>query len=294
VAINTDDLTRVEFGFARSVTGSGNVRADDIEALARIHGDDPPAVVGGNLDDTLIGDERVSFAASLGIAPRLATSDEGQRARSFAISEWLASRYALIPDLWRRQTLAPRTLVDRMVLGDGLAELGDTEALTVASALKPLWPSVAAGIEARLLFRTGKTSEAIRAFERSLVAYQSDPWPPPTFMLRTLSLAVDLASANAVEAQRLFVTLAQPFAAHMMDEARANARVELSKHIPAAAACVEALSYFEPDHTWNAEALSNRVRCYETTRPDMAVRARDDLAWFRSHSPARFSAAMLR
>jgi len=33
-AINTDDRTRVEFGFARSLTGTGNLHAGDIEALA--------------------------------------------------------------------------------------------------------------------------------------------------------------------------------------------------------------------------------------------------------------------
>jgi len=42
-AINTDDRTRVEFGFARSLTGTGNVHAGDIEALARARGEDQPA-----------------------------------------------------------------------------------------------------------------------------------------------------------------------------------------------------------------------------------------------------------
>jgi len=62
--------------------------------------------------------------------------------------------------------------------------------------LRPLWPGVAAGIEARSLLRQGQREEARRAFTTSLLAYRDDPWPPPSFMLRTMNLAVETARGN--------------------------------------------------------------------------------------------------
>jgi spermidine synthase len=185
-AINTDDRTRVEFGFARSLTGTGNLHAGDIEALARARGENRPILKGGDVDQNLLADEEVGFAMSLGISASSAAGlGEDQRIRHAALAEWLASRYANIPALWRRQAGEPRTLVEKMVVGDGLAESGDAEALRMVEQLRPLWPPVAAGIEARLLLRQGKSDEAMRAFKNSLLAYRADPWPPPSFMLRT-------------------------------------------------------------------------------------------------------------
>jgi hypothetical protein len=80
----------------------------------------------------------------------------------------------------------------------------------------------------------------------------------------------------------------------MMDEIRANARVDLAKMLPLASACVEALSYFEPDISWNADVLAFRVRCYRASQATrMAKRAESDLQWFMAHRPTRLSAAGL-
>lgn len=292
LAINTDDRTRVEFGFARSITGRSTVRAADVEALAHEHGDDRPVVQGGALDDHWIADERVSFAASLGIARPAVSKDQDQRIRHQVLAEWVAGRYAGVPALWRRQPLAPRTLMEQTALADALAELGDEEALAIAERLHSVWPAVAFGIEARLRHRQGKNDDAARAFERSLIAYRSDPWPPPTFMLRTLNLAVSAARERRLSPVHLFQILRLSFAAHMMDEARANARVELSKLIPVPAACAEALAYFESDVPWNADFLRFRLDCYHSERPDLAETARSDLAWFLDHSPTKLSALL--
>ena len=82
----------------------------------------------------------------------------------------------------------------------------------------------------------------------------------------------------------------------MMDEARANARVDLAKLLPTASACIEALSYFEPDTSWNADVLAFRVRCYRASQVDttMAERAERDLQWFMARNPARLSASVLK
>ena len=293
--INTDDRTRVEFGFARSLTGTGNLHAGDIEALARARGEDRPVLVGGDVDEALIADEEVGFAMSLGIGPggSPAGGDE-QRTRGAALSEWISSRYANIPTIWRRQASQPRTLVEMMVVGDGLAEIGDAEALRMTEQLRPLWPPVAAGIEARLLLRQDKRDEALRVLETSLIAYRTDPWPPPTFMLRTMNLAVETARGHGPEMQRLFATLSAPFAVHMMDEARASALVTLAKAMPPGPACAHALSFFEPDIPWNVDFLSFRTQCYQSIGSNLAARAHADLRTFLAHNPSKLPAALVQ
>jgi spermidine synthase len=293
--INTDDRTRVEFGFARSLTGTGNLHAGDVEELARARGEDRPVLVGGDVDEALIADEEVGFAMSLGIAPggSVGGGDE-QRTRSAALSEWISSRYANIPTIWRRQPSEPRTLVEMMVVGDGLAEIGDDEALRMIEQLRPLWPSVAAGIEARLLLRQDKRDEALRVLEASLIAYRTDPWPPPTFMLRTMNLAVETARGYGPEMQRLFATLSAPFAVHMMDEARASALVTLAKAMPPGPACARALSFFEPDIPWNVDFLSFRTQCYQSIGSNLAPRAHADLRTFLAHNPSKLPAALVK
>jgi len=291
--INTDDRTQVEFGFARSLTSTGNLLANDVEALARMHGDERPVLVGGDVDKTLVADEEVGFAMSLGISPGASRVVDEQTRRA-ALAEWLASRYANILALWRRQPGEPRTLIEKMVVGDGLAETGDADALPVAEQLRSLWPSVAAGIEARMLLRQGKNEAALRAFETSLLVYRTDPWPPPTFMLRTMHLAIEAAWVRPAEMRRLFTTLSLPFAVHMMDEARAAALVTLAKVMPAGSACLRALAYFEPDVPWSADFLSFRAQCYLSTGSDLALRAQQDLRTFLAQNPAKFPAALVK
>jgi hypothetical protein len=277
------------------LTGTGNLHAGDIEALARARGEDHPTLVGGAIDATLMADEEVSFAVSLGLSPDDHSSgDEHQRIRHAALAAWLANQYARILSLWRLQAGQARTLAEQMVVGDGLAEAGNAAALQLVEQLRPLWPPVAAGIEARFLLRQGKREAALRAFETSLLAYRADPWPPPSFMLRTMNLAVEAARGNPAEINRLFAALALPFAVHMMDEARASALVALAKAMPTGPACVRALSYFEPDIPWNADFLAFRAQCYQAAAPDLAPHAHDDLRTYLTQNPSKFPASLLR
>jgi hypothetical protein len=179
-----------------------------------------------------------------------------------------------------------------MVAGDLLAEAGDDSALVQAERLRAVWPPVADGIAGRLHLRQGKTAEASRAFEASLFAYRSEPWPPPTFMLRTLGLAADAARKRPELARRLFALLAVPFAVHMMDEARAETRVALARLLPPGLECAEALDYFEPNVPWQADFLSFRAGCYQALGSPLAPAALRDLAEFRRHNLPPFPDAL--
>ena len=288
--INTDDRSFVEFGFARALTGTRAIHARDVAALARARDEHRLLFTRGDADPARIDDERVAFDVSLGLPPSIpADSTNEQRARYAALSEWIASRYGNALASWRRQTSEPRNPVEMMVLGDGLAETVDPEALRVAELLHPLWPAVADGILARYFYRQGNLEEASRFFEASLVAYRSDPWPPPNFMLRTLNLAVEAVRRRPQDVRRLFGVLSVPFAVRMMDESRASALVSLAQALPPGPGCAQALSLFEPDVPWKADFLAFRLGCYQALGMDLAADARKDLRGFMKQNPAQFS-----
>jgi spermidine synthase len=288
--INTDDRALVEFGFARALAGTRAIRVRDVAAQARARDEHRPWLTGGDIDSARVADERVAFDVSLGLTPSVpADSSNAQRARYAALAEWISGRYADALASWRRQTSEPRNPVEMMVVGDGLAETGDAEALRAAELLRPLWPAVANGIVARYFYRRGSFEEANRFFEASLVAYRTDPWPPPNFMLRTLNLAAEAARGRPEAIHSLFGVLSVPFAVYMMDEARAMALVFLAQSLPPGSECAQALAFFEPDVPWNADFLSFRQGCYRALGMGLADNAQSDLGRFMKENPAHFS-----
>ncbi|MGO9290048.1 MAG: fused MFS/spermidine synthase [Polyangia bacterium] len=287
--INTDDRAFVEFGFARALTGTRAIHVRDVAALARARDEHRPLLTAGEVDAARVADERVAFDVSLGLTPSIpAESTRDQRARYQALSEWLGSRYADALASWHRQTSDPQNPVEMMVVGDGLAETADPDALSVAERLRPLWPAVANGIAARYFYRQGNLEEANRFFEASFLAYRTDPWPPPNFMLRTLNLAGEAARRSPAATRRLFNLLSVPFAVHMMDESRALALVSLAEVLPPGPECAQALSLFEPDVPWQADFLSFRLACYRALGMGLVVDARKDLHRFTRDNPAQF------
>jgi hypothetical protein len=290
-SINTDDRTRVEFGFARSLTANGTIRAADVMALAHARGEagwaDRLDLAGVDTTPNRVVEEREAYGMSLGataIAPADAPAD--LRERLTALNLWMAADYRSALAHWRAQSQPPRNPVETMVLADILADAADGSALALAERLRPIWPAVADGIAGHLYLRQGDVAMASRAFEASLVAYRAQAWPPPTFMLRVMALATEAARSSSVLAGRLFVVLASPFAVHMMDEARALTRITLAGLLPPGPECSVAFDYFEPNIPWQADLLAFRADCYQRTASPLAAAARADLAEFVRHSPA--------
>jgi spermidine synthase len=292
-AINTDDRTVVEFGFARALSGSGSMHVQDVVSLARERHDERPTLVDGIVDDARVADEGVLFKASLGIPPMIepaATTE--QRERYAAVAQWLSGEYKEALASWRRQPRAPDNVFELMVVGDGLAESADDGALAIAEQLRgPLAP-VADGIVARLAYRQGRLDDAARALEASFIGYRTNPWPAPTFMLRTLSLATEVARKDAATIRVLFRTLQDPFAVDMMDEARWLTLVDLARLIPPGPECVLALAGFEPNIPWRGDFLSFRAGCYAAVGFPLAAEANQDLMTFERDNPPPFPAVL--
>lgn len=290
-AVNSDDKTVVEFGFARALGAQGALHARDVIVLAQAKGADQALTGEQAPDASALAEEREAFAVSLGMAAGPGNGSE-QRERFTALNQWIAGDYPGVLAHWRAQPRGPATPVEALVLADALAVAGDAGALTLGESLRSVWPPVADGIAARFHLRHGNGTEAVRALEASLVAYRAEPWPPPTFMLRILGETVDAARIDPSATRRLLSVLEQPFAVHMMDEARALTRVALARLLPPGPECAEVLDYFEPWVPWQADLLSFRAACYEAQRPALAAGALEDLSQVLRESAASVSSGL--
>ena len=97
-------------------------------------------------------------------------------------------------------------------------------------------------------------------------------------------MARSLAAEDVAAAGRLFDSLAEPFAVHVLDEERKRTFLYVgSVRGPKFAA--EALRQFEPHVLWEENFLRNRLATYEAIGDPQAGRAARDLKAFLAVEP---------
>lgn len=274
--LNTDDRNLLEFAFARSAGQAGLVDLALLER-ARARGEDRPEVKNGAVDWLDVDDQRLALAVAEGrkpTPPRGAPRDQQRRAE--ALMRHTLRDAVGVAATWQTQPRPARTIFERQVLAEALAEMGEPSAAQLAELLRPGQPAEADAILARLHFRSGRFAEAEAALFAALTRYQTDPWPDPDIMRRAL-LEIGLPLGERRDAaERLYALLRTPFAVRMMEHDRRRIRVELAIRIDFDALCVEALAPFEPDVPWN-QSLATRARCYRKTNHRLAAQAERDL-----------------
>jgi spermidine synthase len=294
-ALSTDDLTVVEFGFARGAGRKDTLfKTDDLRAIAAARGDDKPPVAGGALDLDKLADRRASMFAAQEQQPRL-TPQLGplRAARVRAMQAWLAGDLASARTLWRTQPRPPEDPLELIVMGEALADGGDDAALApILSALRAAAPPEADAIEARAALRRNAVADAAAALERLFTAVRADPWPPPILVKRALGLAVEVARRDRAAGARLEAILREPFAIRLLDGDRLRTRVDLALASDPTRLCGDAFAALEPHPPWRREILEGRMRCYAATGSPLAARARRDLEDFLAAEPPSFAAGL--
>jgi spermidine synthase len=266
-ALNTDDRTPIEFGFARGLGGKERFDMNELAALARSRREDRPDVAG-------IDWQR--FAAERATIPWL--SDGGVRHK--AAADYDDGHLVDVVNAWRAHRWTPVNSGELVELGESFADAGDDLATTFAEQLRPLRPIDADAIEARLQFRRGNHAASAALLRRAFTASRRDPWPSVDLAGRALDIATILANQRAYAAP-MFQALAQPFAAGQWNDVRRQYRaligIDMEGCGPHAAAALRAM---EPWPPWNEKMLKARARCYGTSA------AREDLEEWRRSEPA--------
>ncbi len=277
--VNTDDLNRVEFGFARHV-GRLDLGVDAVEGRARAEGLDRPAIT-GEVDWARVRDERLLATSGEGGEPEVSEGmSAAEIARARAQINWVAGNPEGALTQWRAQEREPRGPTELCLVAEGMAEAGDEGALPVIERLRALEPVEADYALARLRAKQGKLDEAARALEAALSAYRRDPWPSPQVMQRALVLLRDVAAKDASLSPRLYAALREPFAVRALDDARTAALLELVADLPSKEACVEAWTALEPHVPWLEDQLLARRDCYRAAGHPLGDKSADDMELF--------------
>lgn len=293
--LNTDDLTLVEFGFARGLGWrKRHFDVDELRQLARDRGFDRPRLVGGALDAARLGDRRVELALADWRPPPDPPdgAPAAAKKRADALSDWQDGAFADALAEWRAQPRQPSGSIELALVAESLADAGDEEALRYLAALRPMHDTEADGFLARLRLRQGRVAEAADALDGYFARLEHDPWPIVGLVDRTIPLAVDIAARDRAAGERLFRRLATPFAVAVGNDRRERTRLALAWTIDWPRLCTEALAPLEPAVPWNEELLSRRVRCYQATGDARLAAARRDLARFRAHEPLRIDSGL--
>ncbi|MFT3775526.1 MAG: fused MFS/spermidine synthase [Minicystis sp.] len=290
--LNTDDRNLLEFAFAR--TAGQPVRVDAaLSAEAQTRGLDRPAIGDGTVDWLSVADQRMAIAVAESRQPDLpADATHDQRRRGEALMRYVLHDAIGVVATWTSQPRAPRTLVELEAMGESLADMGDSAAVTVVDRLRALEPTEADAVLARLRFRQSRFAEAADALAAALDRYHDDPWPDVDLMRRAVDdLVLPLAQDRKV-GERFHALLARPFVLRMLENDRLRVRLRLALQIDPDKLCVEALAPFEPDVPWN-DSLALRARCYARTNHPLAARAARELEEFSTQERRRLSTGLI-
>jgi hypothetical protein len=265
--LNTDDRTPIEFGFARGLGGKERFDMNELAKLARMRREDKPPVAGIDWDRFYAERAAISWLNAPGEHHKAAVDYENGRLWD-------------VVNAWRLERWAPVNSGELALLGESLADAGDSQAMVFAEQLRPLRPIDADAIEARLQFRRNNHAASSALLQRAFVGMRHNPWPTVDLAGRSLDIAVLLAQQHAYAAP-LFQALEQPFAAGQWNDVRRQDRaliaIDMEGCGPHAVAALRAL---EPWPVWSEPMLEARVRCYGTPA------ARHDLAEWRASEPA--------
>jgi spermidine synthase len=294
-SFNTDDLSPVEFGFARSVGQQQTFSPEVLEALARARGEDRPRIVHGKVDWAAVEDRKITrLYAHEQIPLPLPSHSPDQRLRIAAMRHHAGGDFAAALGAWtrqRREAQGTDELTEMALLGEALAEVGDERSLLLLERLGAYLPLEAQMLRARLRFRQKKHEEAAALLEQAFLLYRTTPWAWRPLAQRSLRLADELA-ADPRLGLRLLPALSQPFAVRALDSIRLEVALKISLRQPDKSLCVEHLKPFEPFVPWEEDFLKARYACYQEVNHPLTRKSERDLLRFLAQAGLRLDAGL--
>lgn len=286
-AINTDDLSYVEFSFARSVgSDTQDVSSGQLRGLALEVGADRPLVEHGTVDWQRVEELR-SLLENRIPTPRRADVDESALGKRRLVLDALRQEpQAKALRLWREGGWTPRGPGEALRVGELLASQGDDAVLPLIEKLAGQRPVDAELLRARLLRQQGRLSEAAQALERAYAFLHQQPWYTATLLRDAMPLSVELAQKEPAEGRKHWAQLATPFASYAAENLRAPLLVELARRLDFKGLCAQAFAAYEPYPLWSRAFLQQRAHCYTSTGNPLAARAEAELNAYLEDEPS--------
>lgn len=282
-AVNTDDKTLIEFGFARGLGGAERFKMDELTSAARVRHEDYPDSVRGQVLWNIVAANRatIPYLNALDAHP----SDEDFARHRSAIA-YDGGNLSNALGEWRARPWRPVNSRELLMIAESLAEGASDSAAAYAEQLRVWEPVDADLVLARMQLRKGNTNEAAALLHRAYVTARRDPWANVNAFGRSLDLAMTIGKTHPHTAL-MIDALSQPFAAGQWEDVRRWYRALLTRE---AEGCgphtVAALRAIEPWPPWRREFLESRRDCYASAMmSDLYKRAQRDLDDYRAAEP---------
>ncbi len=262
--VNTDDMNRLEFSFARSVAKKSNCSLDLARAATRAGCYLPK--VDAAIDTNLYLAERLHMpgrlweSASEEILP--ADAPAAVRGRVEHLRAFWRQRYA---DHLAAPAPAAPVLADRVLLAQAKARMGAPDAFAAIDVIEPISAVDAHFLRAIACHVQQKPAEVLVHIEHGLDSLVQVPWCRLPLVHEALNLLGDVSkSKTAVQDPRyttIFEKLGREYPVQVARNVRLGMRCDMAMHlkVPQQLAALESLGTPFP---WNGRALAMRVSAY--------------------------------
>ena len=296
---NTDDISPVEFGFARNARGNLRASFAALRAAAAKRGATRPALRGGSIDFERVDFEAEAFALAYGSYNSPDHLSASYKSRFAMLVKWIDGDFLGAMQLWliselHKSAETPSAL-ERLARAEMLAHEGSIESEREIARLLADRPTESIALRAHHSLLHMRTKQGTEQLLEALRRYRGDPWPHHLPMLRLLTTMQVHAPSDAALALRWLDALDHPFALRVNEAARDRARLRLAqllgiKH----PACVKVLESFEPYPNWSEDLLEFRNGCYDEHNHPARDRAAKDLLQWRNESPVSLEQLLAR
>jgi SAM-dependent methyltransferase len=230
--INTDDISPVEFGFARTARGGAHFSLSSLLAAAGSREAERPQLRGGSVDFQRVDYEAEAFALLNGSYTSTDTLTPIYRNRFAMLTKWMNADFPGALELWNLIGMQSGEIqpsaIERLARAEMLAYNGSIESEREIGRLLRDRPTEATAMRAVYLLLHGQRKAGSELVLSTLQRYRGDPWPHPLPMLRMLSTLQVRDTSDSVLLPGWLEALAHPFALRVNEAARDRTRLRLA------------------------------------------------------------------
>lgn len=268
--VNTDDMNRLEFSFARSVAKKSNCSFDLARASTRAGCYLPK--VDAPVDMPLYRAERLHMPG------RLWESSNADVLPPDTPPDVLARRKAL-QDYWKKRhteflaapaPTTPPVMADRVLRARASAREGAPDAFAAIDAAASVSPADAHFLRALASHRQNKPADMLLHIGKGLDHLAQEPWCDTSLVVEVLNLVPGVVQSDKTLAahplfQSVFDKLGRDYPVAIVLSTRQGIRCDMAMHlkVPQQLAAVEA---FGLPYPWNGRALALRVSAFLQAR----------------------------
>lgn len=281
-SVNTDDLNRLEFSFARIVKSSANCSFDLARAATRAGCFLP--LLDAPVDRDLYMAERTHLPGRLwevAAADVLPAGTPGPAlAHVQALGLFWNRRYA---EFLTAPAPALPVLADRIIRAQAAAHAGAADAMAAIDAISHTLPGEASFLRALASHVQKKPADVLRHIEDGLDTLLREPWCRTTNVIEVLNLLPVLAATEKLAGDPhyavIFDKLGRDYPVGILREARLRLRCEMADHLGLDRQLAALQSLGQP-FPWTPSVLAIRVNAYTRAGDPRLGAALDDLARF--------------